>query len=101
MAGFQKIFVSLPKKLDIMNTTTQFIKDANGNNLLAVLPVEDYNELLYNGIDFKNTQDIPQWHKEILDQDLENLEVSLSENNSSDNWTWEEIENEIKQKYGY
>lgn len=44
-------------------------------------------------------QEIPQWHKEILDQDLQNLEMSLAKGDDSDNWSLEEIEREIKEKY--
>lgn len=84
-----------------MGNTAQYIKDAQGNNILAVISMDEYTQYLYNKADLQEVQDIPQWHKEILDQDLQNLEISLAKDDNSDNWGLEEIEREIKEKYGY
>nr|WP_012552602.1 hypothetical protein [Capnocytophaga canimorsus]ACI15354.1 hypothetical protein [Capnocytophaga canimorsus] len=84
-----------------MRNTTQYIKDAQGNNILAVISMDEYTQYLYDKADLQEVQNIPQWHKEILDQDLQSLEISLAKDDNSDNWDLEEIEREIKEKYGY
>ena len=84
-----------------MRNTAQYIKDAQGNNILAVISMDEYTQYLYDKADLQEVQDIPQWHKEILDQDLQNLEMSLAKGDDSDNWSLEEIGREIKEKYGY
>ncbi|MDO5608355.1 MAG: endonuclease [Capnocytophaga sp.] len=84
-----------------MKNTAQYIKDAQRNNILAVISIDEHTQFLYDKADLKETQDIPQWHKDILQQDLQNLEISLAEDTNSDNWSLEEIEREIKEKYGY
>ena len=53
-----------------MRNTAQYIKDAQGNNILAVISMDEYTQYLYDKADLQEVQDIPQWHKEILDQDL-------------------------------
>ena len=84
-----------------MRNTAQYIKDAQGNNILAVISMDEYTQYLYDKADLQEVQDIPQWHKEILNQDLQNLEMSLAKGDDSDNWSLEEIGREIKEKYGY
>lgn len=84
-----------------MRNTAQYIKDAQGNNILAVISMDEYTQYLYDKADLQEVQNIPQWHKEILDQDLQSLEISLAKDDNSDNWDLEEIEREIKEKYGY
>ena len=84
-----------------MRNTAQYIKDAQGNNILAVISMDEYTQYLYDKADLQEVQDIPQWHKEILDQDLQSLEISLAEDDNSDDWDLEKIEREIKEKYGY
>lgn len=61
--------------------------------------MDEYTQYLYDKADLQEVQEIPQWHKEILDQDLQNLEMSLAKGDDSDNWSLEEIEREIKEKY--
>lgn len=84
-----------------MRRTAQYIKDVHGNDVLAVISVDEYNQFLYNKADLQEVQDIPQWHKEILDQDLQNLEISLAKYDNSDDWSLKEVQEEIRKKYGY
>ena len=50
-----------------MNANAQYIKDAQGNDILAVIPIEAYNEWRFEKADLNNTQEITEWQKEILD----------------------------------
>jgi len=78
-----------------MNTTAQYIKDSEGNDILAVIPMETYNEWRFEKADLNNTQEIPEWHKEILDESLKEFEETGEAED------WEVLKLKFKQKYGF
>ncbi|MFC2270939.1 MAG: hypothetical protein ACFNJN_01350 [Capnocytophaga ochracea] len=78
-----------------MNTTAQYIKDSEGNDILAVIPMETYNEWRFEKADLSNTQEIPEWHKEILDESLKEFEET------GETEDWEVLKLKFKQKYGF
>ena len=78
-----------------MNTAAQYIKASQGNDILAVIPMDTYNEWRFGKADLSNTQEIPEWHKEILDESLKEFELT---NEAED---WEVLKVKYKQKYGF
>ena len=84
-----------------MNTTTvQYIKDKQGKDILAVIPVEQYNQMLYNEADIESVYEISEKQKEILAQDLKDLEEDILTGNETNNFSWEDIQKEVKLKRG-
>lgn len=79
---------------------TQFIKNSKGENVFAVISLEKYNDLQYSNADLRQS-DVPEWHKNILDEDIQLLEKDLETNSVANDLTWEELKNQIKAKYGY
>ena len=78
-----------------MNANAQYIKDAQGNDILAVIPIEAYNEWRVEKADLKNTQEIADWQKEILDESLRELELTGEAED------WDVLKFKIKQRYGF
>ena len=78
-----------------MNANAQYIKDAQGNDILAVIPIEAYNELRFEKSDLNNTQEITDWQKEILDESLRELELTGEAED------WDVLKFKIKQRYGF
>jgi hypothetical protein len=49
----------------------QYISDYNGNKTAVIIPIADWQSLTkkYKDLEEKNiTEDIPQWHKDLLDE---------------------------------
>jgi hypothetical protein len=78
-----------------MNANAQYIKDAQGNDILAVIPIEAYNEWRFEKADLNNNQEIADWQKEILDESLRELELT---DEAED---WDVLKFKIKQRYGF
>lgn len=78
-----------------MNANAQYIKDAQGNDILAVIPIEVYNEWRFEKADLNNTQEIADWQKEILDESLRELELTGEAED------WDVLKFKIKQRYGF
>ncbi|WP_304346858.1 hypothetical protein [Capnocytophaga leadbetteri] len=78
-----------------MNANAQYIKDAQGNDILAVIPIESYNEWRFEKADLNNTQEIADWQKEILDESLRELELTGEAED------WDVLKFKIKQRYGF
>ena len=78
-----------------MNANAQYIKDAQGNDILAVIPIEAYNEWRIEKADLNNTQEITDWQKEILDESLRELELTGEAED------WDVLKFKIKQRYGF
>ena len=78
-----------------MNANAQYIKDAQGNNILAVIPIEAYNEWRFEKADLNNNQEIADWQKEILDESLRELELTGEAED------WDVLKFKIKQRYGF
>lgn len=76
-----------------MNANTQYIKDAQGNDILAVIPIEAYNEWRFEKADLNNNQEIADWQKEILDESLRELELT---DEAED---WDVLKFKIKQQF--
>ena len=53
-----------------MNSAVQYIKDFQGNDVWAVLPIEEYR-FLRDRAYCEEIDDIPEEHKRILDQRIE------------------------------
>jgi len=84
-----------------MNTIVQYIKDKQGKDILAVIPIEQYNQMLYNEADIESVYEISEKQKEILAQDLKELEEDILTGNEANNFSWEDIQKEVKLRYGY
>ena len=78
-----------------MNANAQYIKDAQGNDILAVIPIESYNEWRFEKADLNNTQEIADWQKEILDESVRELELTGEAED------WDVLKFKIKQRYGF
>ena len=78
-----------------MNANAQYIKDAQGNDILAVIPIEAYNEWRFEKADLTNPQEIADWQKEILDESLRELELTGEAED------WDVLKFKIKQRYGF
>ena len=76
-----------------MNANAQYIKDAQGNDILAVIPIESYNEWRFEKADLNNTQEIADWQKEILDESLRELELTGEAED------WDVLKFKIKQHF--
>lgn len=83
-----------------MRQEPQFITDSEGQKTFAIISIDTYQNFQYDKANLKE-ENIPIWHKEILDEDLKMLEKDLQENNTSNDLSWEELKNEIKAKYGF
>ncbi|GJH41724.1 hypothetical protein RCZ04_22740 [Capnocytophaga sp. HP1101] len=51
-----------------MDSTVQYIKDFQGNDILAVIPVEEYRFLRERAFGEEDEYEIPEAHKRILDE---------------------------------
>ena len=76
-----------------MNANAQYIKDAQGNDILAVIPIEAYYEWRCEKADLNNTQEIADWQKEILDESLRELELTGEAED------WDVLKFKIKQQF--
>ena len=76
-----------------MNANAQYIKDAQGNDILAVIPIEAYNEWRFEKADLNSTQEITDWQKEILDESLRELELTGEAED------WDVLKFKIKQQF--
>jgi hypothetical protein len=45
----------------------QYVSDINGSTIAVQIPIEDWNILKER---YEGKQEIPQWHKDIIDQRL-------------------------------
>ncbi|MBD8083716.1 addiction module protein [Chryseobacterium caseinilyticum] len=76
----------------------QYIKDAQGNNTGVFIPIDEWQLLTEKYIGLQQIElegiDIPDWHKQILDERLKDY-YQNPENNADFNSTL----NEIKAKY--
>ena len=77
-----------------MNTAVQYIKDFQGNDVWAVLPIEEYR-FLRDRAYCEEIDDIPQEHKRILDQRIEKYK-----NHPEDVISYEELKRSIKSEFG-
>lgn len=74
----------------------KYIKDQKGKTTDVVLSLKDWESIKNSFPDIEEiTNDIPNWHKEILDQRLENIQ-KYPENIV----TWDTVQEEIKKRYG-
>ena len=58
-----------------MDSAVQYIKDFQGNDILAVLPIEEYRFLRERAIGDEE-EEIPEAHKHILDERIEKYKNS-------------------------
>ncbi|WP_454988379.1 addiction module protein [Capnocytophaga leadbetteri] len=77
-----------------MNTAVQYIKDFQGNDVWAVLPIEEYR-FLRDRAYCEEIDDIPEEHKRILDQRIEKYK-----NHPEDVISYEELKRSIKSEFG-
>ena len=77
-----------------MNTAVQYIKDFQGNDVWAVLPIEEYRFLRDRAYS-EEIDDIPEEHKRILDQRIEKYK-----NHPEDVISYEELKRSIKSEFG-
>lgn len=77
-----------------MNTAVQYIKDFQGNDVWAVLPIEEYH-FLRDRAYCEEIDDIPEEHKRILDQRIEKYQ-----NHPEDVISYEELKRSIKSEFG-
>ena len=68
-----------------MDSAVQYIKDFQGNDILAVLPIEEYRFLRERAIEDEE-EEIPEAHKQILDERIEKYK-----NHPEDFITYEEL----------
>lgn len=77
----------------------QYIQDAKGNTTGVYIPIEEWQLLKekYNDLEQlePNRIDIPEWHKKILDERLEDYKKNPANNADFGNTL-----NEIRTKYG-
>jgi hypothetical protein len=78
----------------MMNTAVQYIKDFQGNDVWAVLPIEEYR-FLRDRAYCEEIDDIPEEHKRILDQRIEKYK-----NHPEDVISYEELKRSIKSEFG-
>ena len=78
----------------MMNTAVQYIKDFQGNDVWAVLPIEEYR-FLRDRAYCEEIDDIPEEHKRILDQRIEKYR-----NHPEDVISYEELKRSIKSEFG-
>ena len=77
-----------------MNSAVQYIKDFQGNDVWAVLPIEEYR-FLRDRAYCEEIDDIPEEHKRILDQRIEKYK-----NHPEDVISYEELTRSIKSEFG-
>ncbi|PTX07478.1 putative addiction module component [Capnocytophaga leadbetteri] len=77
-----------------MNSAVQYIKDFQGNDVWAVLPIEEYR-FLRDRAYCEEIDDIPEEHKRILDQRIEKYK-----NHPEDVISYEELKRSIKSEFG-
>ena len=77
-----------------MNTAVQYIKDFQGNDVWAVLPIEEYR-FLRDRAYCEEIDDIHEEHKRILDQRIEKYK-----NHPEDVISYEELKRSIKSEFG-
>ena len=77
-----------------MNTAVQYIKDFQGNDVWAVLPIEEYR-FLRDRAYCEEIDDISEEHKRILDQRIEKYK-----NHPEDVISYEELKRSIKSEFG-
>ena len=77
-----------------MNTAVQYIKDFQGNDVWAVLPIEEYR-FLRDRAYCEEIDNIPEEHKRILDQRIEKYK-----NHPEDVISYEELKRSIKSEFG-
>jgi len=78
----------------MMNSAVQYIKDFQGNDVWAVLPIEEYR-FLRDRAYCEEIDDIPEEHKRILDQRIEKYK-----NHPEDVISYEELKRSIKSEFG-
>ena len=76
-----------------MNTAVQYIKDFQGNDVWAVLPIEEYRYLRDRAY-CEEIDDIPEEHKRILDQRIEKYK-----NHPELFIPFEEVQKEIRNEF--
>ena len=77
-----------------MDSAVQYIKDFQGNDILAVLPIEEYRFLRERAIEDEE-EEIPEAHKHILDERIEK-----HKNHPEDFITYEELKRSIRDELG-
>lgn len=77
-----------------MNSAVQYIKDFQGNDVWAVLPIEEYR-FLRDRAYCEEIDDIPEEHKRILDQRIEKYK-----SHPEDVISYEELKRSIKSEFG-
>lgn len=78
----------------------QFITDNKGQKTFAIISIDKYQDFQYDKANLKE-ENVPTWHKEILDEDLKMLKGDLQKNDTINDLSWEDLKTEIKAKYGY
>lgn len=76
----------------------QYISDNKGKTTGVFVPIKDWQYLKekYKGIEKEEkNSDIPQWHKDIIDQRMDNYKK-----NPESYRDWDDLQKEINQKYG-
>jgi Putative addiction module component len=53
----------------------QYVSDNNGSTIAVQIPIEDWNILKER---YELQQEIPQWHKDIIDQRLANYKENTT-----------------------
>ena len=77
-----------------MDSAVQYIKDFQGNDILAVLPIEEYRFLRERAIGDEE-EEIPEAHKHILDERIEKYK-----NHPELLIPFEEVQKEIRNEFG-
>ena len=77
-----------------MDSAVQYIKDFQGNDILAVLPIEEYRFLRERAIEDEE-EEITEAHKHILDERIEKYK-----NHPEDFITYEELKRSIRDELG-
>ena len=77
-----------------MDSAVQYIKDFQGNDILAVLPIEEYRFLRERAIEDEE-EEIPEAHKHILDERIEKYK-----NHPELLIPYEEVKREIRNEFG-
>ena len=79
-----------------MNSAVQYIKDFQGNDILAVIPIEEYRFLRERATwEEEEEYDIPEAQKQILDERIEKYK-----NHPEDFITYEELKRSITNELG-
>jgi len=79
-----------------MNSAVQYIKDFEGNDILAVIPIEEYRFLRERATwEEEEEYDIPEAQKQILDERIEKYK-----NHPELLIPYEEVKREIRNEFG-